>query len=152
MCIHMRQHRQLLAVLLVAVYAVASTFGVAFVTCVESDGRQNVEALGAACCTTGATLPGDALGSNEAPELAASSDEGCGDCEVHLPVVEIDSVVCEDSQPHPISLSLPAPPSPPSIVAWLLDGDLDRNVRRSRARPPQSSHAIACLRTVILRC
>ena len=150
----MLRHRQLLALLLVVAYTAVSTLGMAFVVCVESDGRQNVEALGAACCEADDRVPADGSGDDRLGVRAGGSivtpiGENCGGCDDHLALVSSDARRADEAQ----SESPSAPVSPParSVAAWPVVG-LERAVLQARAPPLRPSATIACLRSVILRC
>jgi len=150
----MLRHRQLLALLLVVAYTAVSTLGMAFVVCVEIDGRQNVEALGAACCEAANSVPADGSGDDQLGVRVGASivtpiGENCGGCDDHLALVSSDATRTDEAQSE--LSSAPVSPPAPSVAAWPVVGP-DRAVLKARAPPPRPSATIVCLRSVILRC
>ena len=151
MCIHVRQHRQLLAVLLVAAYAVASTFGMAFVICVEGDGGQHVDVLGAACCASVSPVPAGPSGGADSISSSASGSDDCGDCQSHAPAFDIASPTIERVQSDKAAPVLLPPPALPVTIASPIE-PLTCQTRTIRGPPPWPSPTLACLRSVVLRC
>ncbi len=147
----MRRHQHLLAVLLVALYGIMSTFGMALVMCVESDGSRNLEPLGATCCASIASGLGglDVAG---APSVSDAAGDDCGDCVSHLPASGVVSQRGEASRPRPRLLGALTPPALPPAIVQLPGLGFHAPAARLRAPPPRPPAAIAALRTVILRC
>jgi hypothetical protein len=149
---HMRQHRRLLALLLVAVYTAVSSFGVAFVVCTEFDGSQNVEPVGAACCESVNQLSAAASGDEGPSSTASATSEACGDCQDRVTSFDVEARKFEEAQDDASSPVVLPPPAALVSVTAKPHARLDLCVFRARARPPRSSPAIGCLRSVILRC
>ena len=148
----MRQHRQLLALLLAVVYAVASTLGVAFVICVEDDGKQSVEALGSSCCRSVAIL--DTVQTTLVPraDKPCAPDTGdCGRCD-DRPLVSLHPRISPEPRPELDAKLRPSLTSTPHELRDAPSGGLapphDPWAHVPLHVPPQ----LAMLRSVILRC
>ena len=157
----MHQHRRLIALLLMVAYATASTLGMAFVVCVETNGTQTVEAVGAACCERteardGSRSRDDDARSERTGVAELTSPRGvvlndCGGCEDYLVTVDADATRSSDRNFDPAAATAVPPPAPPSLTAWPIHDGGAAFARICAAGPPPSA-TIACLRTVILRC
>jgi len=145
----MNPHRHLLAVLLVVVYGVVSAFGMSFVICVEGDGSQNVEALGAACCAREDGSPPAASGDVGSVAPAQLPREDCDDCQAHLPAFAIATTRLEESRPDaPTPVLLPA-------TAWATASPFVATRGSVLPRPlvpPRPPPTLACLRSVVILC
>ena len=155
----MRQHRRLIALLLMVAYATASTLGMAFVVCVETNGTQSVESVGAACCE-GATndrdgISRDGVARMERASVAALSANGgfalddCDGCEDSLVTVDAEATRSSDRDFDLAATVAVPPPAPPSMTAWPI---IDAGMTAASAVPPRPPAMMACLRSVILRC
>ncbi len=144
----MRPNRQLLAILVLALYAMASTLGVAFITCVEQDGSRSVEALGMRCCASSdASAPRARYDSSTA---GATDTADCDACDDHRPAVDVNASrtagARRPASPAPLP---PHPPAPPNIFATMARALAALPATAPATRQP---FAIPAPRSVVLRC
>lgn len=123
----------------------------AFVICVEGDGRQHVDLLAAACCASVSPAPASPSSGSDAISSPASGSGDCGDCQSHAPAIDIDSPTIERVQAENADpVLLPAPALPVTITSPI--EPLTCQTRTIRGPPPRPSYTLTCLRSVVLRC